>query len=203
MSISLPDYLATRGRVVIFIGLAFVAPACTGSPIAPDALAQVPHAPSGSALASNPMALVTPNRVVTTFPLLNGSFSLTLRAADETAGTIKGTYTGEAVASVPGNTNAALDLHISETSGVGSTITGLQADGTGAFVGEGDFTLSLALASPATKSPDGPRATLRGTSRISCSASHLIVVTQHGTDSTPKFLEITIDLQHQVGHTGC
>ena len=26
MSISLPDYLATRGRVVIFIGLAFVVP---------------------------------------------------------------------------------------------------------------------------------------------------------------------------------
>jgi hypothetical protein len=104
---------------------------------------------------------------------------------------------------VPGNTNATLDLHISETSGVGSIITGLQADGTGAFVGEGDFTLSLALASPATKSPDGLRATLPGTSRLSCSASHLIVVTQHGTDSTPKFLEITIDLQHEVGLTGC
>jgi hypothetical protein len=143
------------------------------------------------------------SRVVTTFPLLNGSFTLRLRAAGGSAGTIKGTYTGQAVASVPGNTNATLDLHISETSGVGSTITGLQADGTGAFVGEGDFTLSLALASPATKSPDGSRATLRGTSRLSCSASHLIVVTQHGTDSAPKFLEITIDLQHEVGLTGC
>jgi hypothetical protein len=44
---------------------------------------------------------------------------------------------------------------------------------------------------------------LRGTSRVSCSASHLIVVTQHGTQSTPKFLEMTIDLQHQVAETGC
>jgi hypothetical protein len=204
MSISLPHCPATRGRVVIFIGLAFVVSACTRSPIAPDALAPVPHAASGSALASDPMALVTPNRVVTTFPLLNGSFTLTLRAADGSAGTIKGTYTGQAVASVPGNTNATLDLHISETTGLGSTITELQADGTGAFVGEGDFTLSLALASAATKSPGPSRATFKGTSRLSCSAaSHLIVVTQHGTDSTPKFLQVTIDLQHEVGPTAC
>ena len=203
MRISLPHYLATRGRAAIFIGLAFVVPACTGSPIAPDALGPVPHAASGSALAANPMVLVTTRRVVNTFPLLNGSFTLTLRAADGSTGTIEGTYTGEAVVSVPGNTNAALDLRISETSGVGSTITGLQADGTGAFVGEGDFTLSLALASATTKGPDGSKATLRGTSRLSCSASHLIAVTQHGTDSTPKFPEITIDLHHEVGLTGC
>ena len=107
------------------------------------------------------------------------------------------------VVSVPGNTNAALDLHISETSGVASAITGLQADGTGAFVGEGNFTLSVTLASSTTKLLDGLRTTFRGTSQLSCSASNLIVVTQHGIDSTPKFLEITIDLQHQVGLTGC
>jgi len=202
MRIPLPYYLETRGRVVTFISLAFVAPACTGSPIAPDALGPVPHAASGSAVAATPMTLVTTRRVVNTVPLLNGSFTLTLRTADGSTGTIEGTYTGEAVVSVPGNTNAALDLLISGTSGVGTTITGLQADGTGAFVGEGDFTLSLALAS-AAKKLDGSRAMLRGTSQLSCSTSHLIVVTQHATDSTPKFPEITIDLHHEVGNAGC
>jgi hypothetical protein len=141
--------------------------------------------------------------VVSTFPLLTGSFTLSLRAADGIAGTVKGTYTGQAVAAVPGNTTAALDMEISETSGAGSKVTGLQAEGTGAFVGEGDFTISLTLESSTSKAVDGLKATLRGTSRVSCSASHRILVTQHATQSTPKFLEIAIDLQHEVGRTGC
>jgi hypothetical protein len=184
------------------IGLAFAVPGCAG-PVAPDALAPVPQAANGSRLVSDPMALLTPARIVTTFPLLAGTFTLSLRAADGVAGTVKGTYTGQAVASVPGNTTAALDLHITETSGVGSAVTGLQAEGSGAFVGEGDFMLSLTLVSSTSKSVDGLKANLRGTSRLSCSASHRILVTQHGTQSTPKVLEITIDLQHEVGQTGC
>jgi hypothetical protein len=153
------------------IGLTFAVPGCAG-PVAPDALAPVPQAANGSRLDSNPMALLTPARVVTTFPLLTGSFTLSLRAADGIAGTVKGTYTGRAVAAVPGNTTAALDLHITETSGVGSAVTGLQAEGSGAFVGEGDFTLSLKLVSSTSKLVDRLKATIRGTSRVSCSASH-------------------------------
>src|SRR5512132_2187655 len=117
-----PRYLATS------IGLTFALSGCAG-PVAPDALAPAPQAATGSRLDSNPMALLTPARVITTFPLLSGTFTLSLRAADGSAGTIKGTYTGRAVAKVPGNTTATLDLHITETSGVGSAVTGLQAEG--------------------------------------------------------------------------
>ena len=149
------------------------------------------------------MAVVAPARVVTTFSLQAGSFTLSLRAADGSTGTVTGTYTGLAVAAVPGNTTATLTFVITETSGIGSAVTGLQASGAGAFVGEGDFTLSLTLESSTSKAIDGLKTMLRGTSRVSCSASHLIVVTQHGTQSTPKFLEMTIDLQHEVGQSGC
>jgi hypothetical protein len=183
------------------IALAFAVPGC-GDPVAPDALA-VPQAANDSRLDSNPLALLTPAKVVTTFQLLNGSVTLSLRAADGSAGTVKGTYTGRAVASAPGNTTAALELQIAETSGAGSAVTGLQAEGTGAFVDEGDFTLSLRLASSTSKSVDGLKATLRGTSRLSCSASNRILVIQDATQSTPKFLEVKIDLQHEVGSTQC
>ena len=196
MRIWLPYYFVSA------IGLAFATSGCAAGPVAPSALAPVQQAPS-AVLVSNVTVPLTPARVVTTFPLQNGSFTLSLRTVDGIAGAIKGTYTGRVVASVPGNTTAALDVHISETSGVGSAVTGLQAEGSGAFVGEGDFMLSLTLASSTSKAVDGLKANLRGTSRLSCSASQLNLVTQHGTQSTPKFVEITIDLQHEVGSTHC
>jgi hypothetical protein len=146
--------------------------------------------------------LVAPARVVTTFPLLAGSFTLTLRAPDGSVGAVNGTYTGRAIAAVPGNTTAALDLHIGQTTGLGTSISSLQAEGSGAFVDEGDFRLAVTFNS-ADRPGNGGRAILRGTSRLSCSASHLIVVTQHGTQSAPKFGEIAIDLRHEVEHTGC
>jgi len=199
-----PHYLVTP------TALAFALSACAG-PVAPSALAPVPPASSSRAVApasssrtvSNPMAVLAPVRVVTPFSLQAGSFTLSLRAPDGSSGTVKGTYTGLAVAAVPGNTTATLAFVITETSGIGSAVTGLRASGAGAFVGEGAFTLSLTLESSTSKAVDGLKTMLRGTSRVSCSASHLIVVTQHGTQSTPKFLEMTIDLQHQVAETGC
>lgn len=189
------------GCVVPLIALAFTASACT-SPVAPGALSPLSQE-SASRLVPDTADRVTTNRVVNSFSLLNGSFTLTLRAADGTAGTVTGTYTGQAVAAVPGQTTAALTLNITGRTGVGSIVSGIQAEGTGAFIGEGNFSLSLALALATTKSPDTSRATLRGTSQVSCSASHQILVTQHGTDATPKFLEITIDLRHEVGQAGC
>ena len=195
MKTGFPRYL------VCLIGLALTIPGCAG-PSAPSAVTTVPQdVASEASLGATP--LVTPARLVTTFPLESGTFTLTLRAVDGTAGTVTGTYTGRAVAAVPGNTTAALDLHISGTTGVGSAVTGLRADGTGSFVDEGSFTLSLAIASSTSKILDGLKVNFRGTSRLSCSASHQIVVMQHGTQSTPKFVEITIDLQHLVGSGGC
>lgn len=187
---------------VTVIGLAFTTGGCAAGPIAPSALAPDQQA-TGTVPVSNVTVPLTPARVVITFPLQAGSFTLSLRTVDGIAGTIKGTYTGQAVAAVPGNSTAALDMHISETSGVGSLVTGLQAEGSGAFAGEGDFTLSLTLASSTSKAVDGLKANLRGTSTISCTASNLILVTQYATQPTPKFVEVTIELQHEVGSTEC
>jgi hypothetical protein len=186
--------------IAISIALAFANSGCS-APLGPGALTPAPQVASASSVASNDPVLERQARVVTTFPLLSGSFTLNLRAPDGSVGAVKGTYTGRAVAAVPGNTTAALDMQIVETSGLGSSITGLQADGSGAFIGEGAFVLSLTFAS-ANKFIDGAKVTLRGTSQLSCSASHLIVVTQHGTQSGPK-LEVAIDLRHEVGRTGC
>jgi hypothetical protein len=138
------------------------------------------------------------------FPLLNGSFALTLRAADGSVGSVLGTYTGQADAPASGNTTAKLDLQITNASGIGAGVSRLQSDGgTGAFVGEGDFTLSLEFAFASTKSTDDIHMKLKGTAQISCSESNRILVTLHGTDSTSKFVEITIDLHHEVGFTTC
>lgn len=113
-----------------------------------------------------------------------------------------GTYTGQAVTAIPGNTTAALELDIKKTTGAGSLITGIEATGVGAFVDEGDFTLSLKIMSSA-KMLDGSKVIFKGSTELSCSASHQIVVTQRASDSTPKFPEITIEFQHDVGNTAC
>jgi hypothetical protein len=204
MTTDLPNFPARLGRLTGLIGLALVISACTG-PSAHDSVLPGPSAISSSELLSNPMSLATPSRVVTTFPLLDGSFTLTVRAADGTVATIQGNYTGEAVASMPGNTTATLNVQIAETAKSGSAVTGIRAEGSGAFIGEGDFTLSLTLTSPTTKSSDGSevKVSVRGTSLITCSATSRILVTQRGSGSTPRLGDVAIDLQHEVGNTGC
>jgi hypothetical protein len=189
---------STCRRVAIPLALALSVSACAG-PVGPSA-APVPQAETLSGSVSPSTDALWSSRAVTTFPLLNGTFTLSLRTADGTAGTIKGTYSGEATAVVPGNTTATLEMQISETSGYGSAISGLLAEGSGAFVGEGDFSLTVSLSSAARQDV---KATLRGTSRLSCAASQRILVTQHARASTPKFVELTIDMQHEVGRTGC
>ena len=169
----------------------------TAAPIAPSPVEQVR---SDVSLLNQAAAFET-RRDVLTFPLVNGSFTLTLSGSDGSVGTVTGTYSGEAVVPVPGTARATLELHITQTSGLGSTITAIEAEGTGSFVDEGNFALSLLLTSSLTKSP--LRLTVRGTSRLSCSASDRILVTLHGTDSARGFLEITADLQHEVEQTEC
>jgi len=138
---------------------------------------------------------------VNTYPLVNGSFTLALRTDDGRVGTVTGTYTGEAVVSEHGTATATLNPQTTGASGIGSTVTAITADGSREFVDEGPFVLSLTLISSLTKSP--LHSVVRGTSRLSCSPSHRIVVHMHGTDSARGFLEITMDLQHEVERTGC
>ena len=185
-------------RVVTLFALTALLPACS-SPLTPTGLTSVAEGQGAAAAASN--AFVTERRVVASYPLDNGMFTITFRTADGSVGTISGTYTGLAVAG-PGNTMASLDLQISQTTGAGSLITGLDATGAGAFAGAGDFTLSLKLAS-SSKVLDGSKVMFKGTSQISCNASSQVVVTQSATDVTSRFAEISIELQHVVGNAGC
>jgi hypothetical protein len=179
--------------------LAFVSAACSqgAAPLAPSSVEQL----SDASRSGDPTRLSTTSRSVNTYPLVNGSFTLTLHADDGSVGTVTGTYTGEAIVAEHGTRTATLDLQTTGASGIGSTITAIAAEGSREFVDEGEFVLSLTLTSSLTKSP--LRATVRGTSRLSCGSSHLIVVHMHGTDSVRGFLEITMDLQHEVERTGC
>jgi hypothetical protein len=200
MRLWFPYPLATVRRIVTLISLALTLAACGGTE-APWAPSAVERAPNDVSAIGNPAALVATSRAVNTFPLVNGSFTLTLAASDGTVGTVKGTYSGEAIVSEHGVRTATLELQITQTTGIGSTITAIEAEGTRAFVDEGDFALSMLLTSSLTKS--ALRVTIRGTSHVSCSASHRIQVTMHGTDSARGFLEVTADLQHEVERTGC
>jgi len=165
--------------------------------VGPTASPATTHA--DSALGSP--ALASTSRVVNSFPLVNGTFTLSLIAADGTEGTITGTYTGQAVAAIPGTTTAALDMLVSSTTGPIGTVTGLAASGSGAFLGGGDFSLTLTVSTSTIK--QDIKATLRGTSTLSCSSASRPLVTQHGTGSTSKFIAVTIDMQHEVGNAGC
>src|SRR6185436_507264 len=117
---------ATVRRIVPLMSLALTLSACSeaGAPLAPSAVEQ---APSDASPISNLAAFVTTSRETNSFPLINGSFTLTLEASDGSVGTVKGTYTGEAVVSEHGVRTAALELQITETSGIGSTVTAIEA----------------------------------------------------------------------------
>ena len=196
----LPHAFTAVPHVFTLICLAVTLPGCSGSagPLAPSVVEQLA---TDVSLTSSPVPLVATSQAVNTFRLVNGSFTLTLSASDGSVGTVAGTYAGNAVVAEHGNQNATLELQITDTSGIGSTITAIKADGTRAFIDEGDFALSLLLTSSLTKSP--LRITLRGTSHVSCSASHQILVTLQGADSTRGFLEVAAELHHEVDHTGC
>jgi len=196
----LPHAFTAVPRVFTLLCLAVTLTGCSGS-ATPPAPSIVEQLPTDVSLTRSPAPLVATSQTVNTFPLVNGSFTFALTATDGSVGTLKGTYTGEAIVPAHGSKSTVLELQITETSGIGSTITAVAAEGSRAFIDEGDFALSLSLTSSLTKSP--LRLMVRGTSHVSCSASHRILLTLHGTDSTRGFLDITADLQHEIERTGC
>jgi|SRR5688572_4609988 hypothetical protein len=193
----------TLHRWTISIGVALAIPGCSG-PTGPDSLTPERVA----SLGGDRLSAISVNdgiarRKEATFPLVNGSFTLTLRGTDGSLGTVTGQYSGSAT--IDGQTSADLDVEITATTGIGSTVTELDVEGRGAFVDEGDVTLFLSFVlSGATPSGDGViRMIVRGTSRISCSAAQRILVTQRAVGSTPRVGTIEIQLQHEVVNTEC
>lgn len=193
----------TLHRWTISIGVALVIPACSG-PTGPDSLMPERVASlGGDRLSASSVNAGVARRIDATFPLVNGSFTLTLRGTDGSLGTVTGQYSGSAT--IHGQTSTDLDVEITATTGIGSTVTELAVEGSGAFVDEGDVTLVLSFVlSGATPSGDAViRMIVRGTSRISCSAAERILVTQRAVGSTPRVGTIEIQLQHEVVNTEC
>ena len=87
MKLWFPYSSTTARRIVAMISLSLAFQGCgkTAVPIAPSAVDQLPGAVSP---VSNPAAFVTASRAVNTFPLVNGSFTLTLGASDGSVGTV-------------------------------------------------------------------------------------------------------------------
>ncbi len=197
---SSPHFIKTFSHIAMSTALSLGTLACAG-PVAPSALPPASQALVGSAFEKE-SAPLTADRLVADFPLLNGTFTLSLRTDTGATGTVRGTYTGTATVGIPGSAKASLDMHITQTTGVGSLITGIRADGSGAFAGEGAFTLSVKLASSAAKM-NNANTNFRGTSQISCSASNRVLVTQHATASASGLPGLTIDMQHEVGSSEC
>jgi hypothetical protein len=183
-----------RFLVLVLSAIAFQA--CNGAtPAAPDRAAATVAASPASA------AMVTSSpRGTAQLALQDGQFSFTTPG-----GVVSGTYTGVASVSNQGRTSATLDLQVTggTDSYAGATGT-LAGDGTGGFVGEGSFTLSV-RGSLATSSAAGlkVKAAVAGTSALACS-NGLILMTLTGDGITQKAGDTHATLSHVVGtNAGC
>ena len=197
MKLNAPALVVRSVRLTIAGVAAIIISACS-EPVAPGAMG--PSTFPSQVPSPSLMESVETQRNNLTFPLLNGSVRVVLLEGNNTAGTINGDYSGSSSNSIPGRATATLGIRIRNTTGAASGITAVKADGTGAFIGEGTFTLSLSLAT----AQGSVVAKVQGTSVISsCSADQRIVVTMRGTGSAPRIGKVAVELQHEVGSTGC
>jgi hypothetical protein len=132
------------------------------------------------------------------FPILEGAFTIT----EESGATLTGTYTGTASSN---GRKATLTVQVTGGTGAFQGATGaLDGRGSGAFVGEGAFSLSLSgTISTNASSRAQFRTSLDGTSSVSCSATGHIVVEQVAGGSGVKTGQLSAILRHEVGNAGC
>lgn len=167
----------------------------------------------GATLPTFPSNLGTPRtaleapstlRVIGTFPLLNGTFTVELRQNGSVIGSITGSYTGVASATNSGRATASLEPVVRGRTGAASGLVDLEATGTGAFLGEGEFTLSLRLKGnfPGQTNASNILVKISGTSEISCSDG-TIVITQAGSGSSSRLGDLQVQLRHEIGSAGC
>ena len=185
-------------RLIALIALAIMTSSCS-DPLTRDAVSPATF-PSEITVIRATADSTSTQRQGATFPLLDGAFRLTVREGSTNAGRIIGTYSGTAEVPLPGRASATLEIRVQRAIGVASEVTAVAAEGTGAaFVGEGDFALSLKLSTS-----NGTTSTkVRGTSTISCSAAQRILVTMLGSGSAPRLGDIEVELRHEVGNTTC
>jgi hypothetical protein len=196
------NVLSTLPRWAIAI-VTLAISACSG-PTAPDSLTtETVSSLGGDHLSATILNDGAARPIEGTFPLINGSFTLTLRGTDGTVGTVSGHYSGSAT--LKGRTSGDLDFQIAGATGTGATVTAIEVEGTGALIDEGSFalTLSFVLAGSRPSGGDVIRVMVRGTSQLSCSATDRILVTLRGVGSTPRLGTIDVEVRHEVENTEC
>jgi hypothetical protein len=196
-----PARTAFMGTLMVLVALAT---ACnSGQVVAPGPIGSSINASRGQAAGiSAPYELVASSdaRSVDTFGLDAGTFTLTFAG-----GQITGSYEGQAGVPSSGRSYAVLDLEVTGGTGVFQGATGnLTGVGTGAFAGEGDFSLSLDGLVSTTAQPGGfsLRMKIRGSASGSC-VSQLIHLSLSGTGQAGRFGDLTGALAHDVGNAGC
>ena len=175
--------------------VAITAAACGhSSPAAPDAAASTSDAATApAALAAKPSPAWT-----NTFPLSDGTFTISNRKG----GQVSGTYRGETT-DTDGVSVTKLRLDVLSGTGVFAGATGvLEGDGRGAFTGEGFFSLEVS----GFVATDGKKkakfdASIQGSSRIlPCDGGRLIVSLSSNDSGGTKG---DSSLQHVVNNAGC
>ena len=201
-------------RCAGWFGLALIASmaACSGGPVIPDRTVSTmdglgvvnagePMAVSSGAAAAISLRTTTADSKVG-FDLTNGTFTITSLDGD-----ISGPYVGRVSVSSSrrGRSDASLSVQVTSGTGLFQGATGtLTGDGTGAFIGEGDFSLSLRGSIMTVADPKGLRVqgTISGTTSLSCIAPTLIA-TLSGDGSLTTIGTAHAVLTHQIGNAGC
>jgi hypothetical protein len=136
-----------------------------------------------------------------TFELIDGTFTIAFAGG----GSLIGTYTGTATSSLLGQTSAKLTFQVTGGTGTFADAGGqLQGSGTGAFIAEGGFSLSIRgkVGVPGTRHPTNVSVKARGTTTLSCSPAKRIAVTLNG-EGTGKSGSVMVLLKSEVTNTGC
>ena len=195
-------WLLIRGLV---FGIGLATAACDG-PMTTDSVNGLATSPSplgplpaggSSAGSSNMLA-----RELVSFPLLKGMFTITTQAGAQ----LVGTYVGEMIDPIHGRTSMTLQLTFTDGTGEFDGASGtLEAKGS-VDTDDGTFVLSsFQGVVSTTAAPSGVmfRATVSGTSSLSCSAAGRIVLTLRGQGTGARAGRVDAELSGEIGNTEC
>ena len=168
--------------LVAFAAVGLIAGACGGSsPLSPEPTAGL----SSAAVKSSPPPVVT--------PLVGGTFTITTRD-----GTLAGTYAGEGR-----NLAGAFNVAITGGTGVFAGSSGnMVGSGSGAFTGEGPFSLVFDGVVTTAAGARKLKISIRGTGTLSC-INEVPTLTLTGAGNVTRFGPAITTATHQIGNAGC
>jgi hypothetical protein len=138
------------------------------------------------------------SKQVNTFSLVQGTFTLTF--AD---GTLTGTYHGLAALANTGQQSALIDLQI--TGGTGQfegAIGSLEGTGTGHFIDEGEFALTLKGTALTDSRTTSLRLAVRGAAGLSCLEDGVTHVAMQSAGKAPRLGTVVAAFEHDLGSGG-